>query len=204
MIAMTRHASASIVALRAGDGCYVWTLSDQGCPWREVDIREALKKNYTPIYKTDGVIFSGHGAGRSRSTNKTAAMSTFEDMANFFTETGVLGNIAPGVLGDNPRIAYNDVATIVKHLPLDIAATKSQLKTKVAHKEGITYNKKVSTDCANYINNVWETSTDEQKLCYDLNLCQSYLNDSQQKMSERDKILERMSNEFGLTLVLSH
>jgi hypothetical protein len=203
-IAMTKRASASIVALRAGDGCYVWTLADQSCPWREVDIRVALSKGYTPVYKADGVIFSGHGAGRSRSTNKTAAMSTFDDLGNFFLENNVVGNIAPGVLGDNPRIAYNDVPTIVKHLPLDIACTKSQLRTKVAHKEGISFQKKHCDDCARYVNKLWGTATDEQKLWYDLNLCQGYLDDYAGKAKERDDVLERMAKEMGLSLERSH
>jgi hypothetical protein len=198
-IAMTKRASASIVALRAGDGCYVWTLADQSCQWKEVDIRVALSKGYKITYKTDGVIFSGHGAGRSRSTNKTAAMSTFDDLADFFETNGIAGNIAPGVLGDNPRIAYNDIPTIIKHLPLDIACTKSQLKTIVAHKEGITYTNKHNDDCARYINKVWETSTDEKKLHFDLNLCQRYLTNFEGKSNERDAILERMAKEFGLS-----
>lgn len=203
-IAMTRRASASIVALRAGDGCYVWTLADQSCPWREVDIRVALSKGYTPVYVTDGVIYSGHGAGRSRSTNKTAAMTTFDDLGNFFRETDVVGNIAPGVLGDNPRIAYNDVATIVKHLPLDIACTKSRLRTRVAHKEGITYTAKHCDDCARYINKMWSTATDEEKLWYDINLCQKYLDDYKGKDAERNAILERIAKEYGLDLERSH
>ena len=203
-IAMTRRASASIVALRAGDGCYVWTLADQSCPWREVEMREAIAKGYTPVYRTDGIIFSGHGAGRSRSTNKTAAMSTFDDVANFFKETGVIGNIAPGVLGDNPRIAYNDVPTIVKHLPLEIACTKSQLKTRVTHKEGIDFKKKTCDDCARFINAAWATATDEEKLTFDINLCQNYLEDYAGKAMERDGILERMSKVFGLSLERSH
>jgi hypothetical protein len=203
-IAMTRRASASIVALRAGDGCYVWTLADQTCPWKEVDIRVALSKNYKPVYKTNGVIFSGHGAGRSRSTNKTAAMSTFDDLADFFDTHNIAGNIAPGVLGDNPRIAYNDVPTIIKHLPLDIACTKSLLKTRVAHKEGITYTNKHNDDCGRYINKVWETSSDEKKLHYDLNLCQRYLTNFEDKAKERDAIVERMATEFGLSLERSH
>lgn len=203
-IAMTRRASASIVALRAGDGCYVWTLVNQTCPWREVPIRDALALNYTPVYSTDGVIFSGHGAGRSRSTNKTATMSSFEDVANFFKSNGIAGNIAPGVLGDNPRIAYNDIPTIIKHLPLNIACTKSQLKTKVAHKEGITYNKKHCMDCAEYINKMWKTATNEQKLAYDLNLCQNYLKDYEAKSKERDAIIESMATEMGLSMERSH
>ena len=203
-IAMTRRASASIVALRAGDGCYVWTLADQSCPWREVEMREAIAKAYTVVYTTDGIIFSGHGAGRSRSTNKTAAMSTFDDVSEFFDTMGVVGNIAPGVLGDNPRIAYNDVPTIVKHLPLEIACTKSQLRTRVAHKEGIDFKKKTCDDCARFVNARWAMATDEQKLTYDINLCQSYLDNYEGKAKERDAVLERMSKEFGLSLERSH
>ncbi len=203
-IAMTKRASASIVALRAGDGCYVWTLADQSCPWVEVDIRVALSKGYTPVYKTDGVIFSGHGAGRSRSTNKTAAMSSFEDVNNFFESNDVIGNIAPGILGDNPRIAYNDVQTIIKHLPLEIACTKSQLKTKVAYKEGITYTNKHIDNCARFINSVWSSSSNEKKLWFDLNLCQKYLDDYEGKNKEREAILEKIAKEYNLSLERSH
>ncbi len=203
-IAMTKRASASIVALRAGDGCYVWTLADQSCDWKEVDIRVAIQKGYTPVSKTDGVIFSGHGAGRSRSTNKTAEMSTFEDLDNFFSTNDIAGNIAPGVLGDNPRIAYNDVPTIIKHLPLTIACTKSQLRTRVAHKEGITYTNKHNDACGRYINSVWEKSSDLKKLHFDLNLCQKYLTDYEGKDKERNAILEQIAKEYNLSLERSH
>jgi hypothetical protein len=131
-------------------------------------------------------------------------MTTFDDLGNFFREFDVVGNIAPGVLGDNPRIAYNDVATIVKHLPLDIACTKSMLRTRVAHKEGITYTARFCDDCARYINKMWLAATEEEKLWYDINLCQKYLDNYQGKDKERNAILEKMAKEFGLTLERSH
>lgn len=203
-ISMTRRASASIVALRAGDGCYVWTLADLNCEWKEVDIRVAVSKNYQVVNECDGIIFSGHGAGRARSTTKTAGMSTFKDVHDFFNSGQIWGNIAPGVLGDNPRIAYNDVPTILTHLPLDIACTKSQLKTKVAHKEGISTDPKHCKACAAYIESVWSTSSPDQKLCYDLNLCRKFLKDYDGMAKQRDEYLESLAKDMGLTLERSH
>lgn len=193
-IAMTKRASASIVALRAGDGCFVWTLADLTCQWRECDVRDAIAKtedDYRIVHESPDIIYSGHGAGRSRSTNLTAKMSTFEDVMAFYEESNVVGNIAPGILGDHPRIAYNDVDTIVKLLPLDISCTKSRLKTLVSYKEGITYSKNCMDCCANYIMKKWDSSSDDVKLWLDINVCQ-------RSMSKRD--YKRMDDERSIIL----
>lgn len=196
-IAMTKRASASIVALRAGDGCFVWTLADLTCQWREEDIQSAIAKvnqGYTVVHSCPDVIYSGHGAGRSRGTAKTAGMSTFEDIVAFYEETGVVGNVAPGVLGDNPRIAYNDVPTIMKHLPLDIACTQSCLKTMVSFKEGISYHKHSMKLCADYILEHWPTATDDRKLWLDINVCQQFMDKAiyTQMNDERAEILKHL------------
>jgi hypothetical protein len=78
-------------------------------------------------------------------------VSTFADVAAFHKEAGVVGNNAPGLLGDNPRIAYNDVPTIIARLPLAQACTHAQLKTVVAFKEGISQARPDVQACADYI-----------------------------------------------------
>ena len=193
-IAMTKRASASIVALRAGDGCFVWTLADLSCQWREMDIQSAIEKRYTIVHSSPDIIYSGHGAGRSRGTAKTAEISTFKDVVAFYEETGVVGNVAPGVLGDNPRIAYNDVPTIMKHLPLDIACTQSHLKTMVSFKEGITYQKRSMKLCADYILEHWPTATEDRKLWLDINVCQQSMDKAvyTQMNNERAEILKHL------------
>ena len=153
-IAMTRGATASVVALRAGDGCVMWTLADARCAAREADIREGVERlgaGFAQVYESPDVLYSGHGAGRARATNQTAKLSTFADVAAFHKEAGVVGNNAPGLLGDNPRIAYNDVPTIIARLPLAQACTHAQLKTVVAFKEGISQARPDVQACADYI-----------------------------------------------------
>jgi hypothetical protein len=189
-VAMSKRASSSIVALRAGEGCYVWTMVDLNCMWKEVDMKTASDKNYTIVHKADGVIYSGHGAGRSRATNKTAKMSTFEDICSFCEDNHFVSNYAPGLLGDNPQIAYNDVATVVKFLPLDIACTKSWLKTVVAYKEGMDHNFKYIKTCSEYIEKNWYLVPRYKRLLYDINLCQANLSLFKTYTKEREKILE--------------
>jgi len=58
-----------------------------------------MLEGYTTVHHADGVIYSGHGAGRSQSTTKTAKASTFDDLMAFYNEADVVGNVAPGVLG---------------------------------------------------------------------------------------------------------
>ena len=197
-VAMSKRSSASIVALRAGEGCYVWTLADPSCNWKEEDLQTALLKNYTTIYKCDGVIYSGHGAGRSQSTTATAKMTTFEDVVKFYDEYNIIGNIAPGILGDNPRIAYNDVNTIIKQLPLDIACTSSLLKTVVTFKEGIVYQKDYIKKCADYITKNWNISSNARKLWLDINVCAQMLkeDDFSRFIKEREEIMNQYKQLF--------
>ncbi len=197
-VAMSKRSSASIVALRAGEGCYVWTLADISCNWKEEDLQTAIKKNYTVVYKCDGIIYSGHGAGRSQSTTATAKMSTFEDVVNFYDEYKIIGNIAPGILGDNPRIAYNDVNTIIKQLPLDIACTRSLLKTVVTFKEGITYQKEYIKKCADYITKNWNEYVNHRKLWLDINVCSLMLKEEDflKFTKEREEIMIQYKQQF--------
>lgn len=206
-IAMTKRASASIVALRAGDGCYVWTLADAGCTWYEQRVQDAVTKikeeGYTAVHETPAVVYSGHGAGRARASTKTAAMSSFADVVAFYEEQGIVGNVAPGVLGDNPRIAYNDVPTILSHLPLHLAATKSQLATRVTYKEGIvTWPKTLNEQCADYIAEVWSSMSDTRKLWLDATLCLSTKQKEvmQKCIEERESIYTRIAEELGFAL----
>ena len=200
-IAMTKRASASIVALRAGDGCFVWTLADPTCSWYEQRVQgavEKVKQGYIPVHETSAVVYSGHGAGRARASTKTAAMSSFADVVAFYEEQGIVGNVAPGVLGDNPRIAYNDVPTILSHLPLHLAATKSQLATRVTYKEGImTWPKTTIEQCAEYIVSVWDTCSDTHKLWLDATLCLSTKQKDNMKnyIEERETIYTRIAGE---------
>jgi hypothetical protein len=204
-IAMTKRASASIVALRAGDGCYVWTLADPTCTWYEQQVQDAVTKvkeqGYTPVHETPAVVYSGHGAGRARASTKTAAMSSFADVTAFYEEQGIVGNVAPGVLGDHPRIAYNDVPTILSHLPLHLAKTKSQLATRVTYKEGIvTWPKTLNEQCGDYIAKVWSTSSNNRKLWLDATLCLStkHKETMQKCVEEREVIYAQFAKELGM------
>lgn len=182
-VAMTKRASASIVALRAGEGCYVWTMVDSDCPWQEMSVAEAVHLGYRIVYEADGVVFSGHGAGRSQGTGVTARESTFEDVMAFYLEEGIVGNIAPGILGDNPRKAYKDVTKIMAELPLHLACTKSQLRTKVSYKEGLSYKKREIEQCADYIKKVWDTVPENRRQWLDVRLCQRYMGDESKDQS---------------------
>lgn len=182
-IALSKRASAAIVALRAGDGCYLWTMVDASCNWEETEIKQALVLNYKVVYEADGVIYCGHGAGRSQSTRETAEKSTFEDVMSWYAECGIVGNIAPGVLGDNPRIAYKDADAIIDELPIEDACTHSQLRTRVTYKEGISYNASAKASCAEFIRKIWphlinvtlNNRLAHRKLWMDLNLCRVHL-----------------------------
>jgi hypothetical protein len=201
-IAMTKRASASIVALRAGDGCFVWTLADPTCPWYEQKIQDAVTKvkeqGYQTVHSTPAVVYSGHGAGRIRATMKTAAMASFEDVVAFYEEQSVAGNVAPGILGDHPRIAYNDIPTILAHLPLHLAATKSRLATCVSYKEGIVnWPKEPIEKCAAYIESVWNSCSETRKLWLDVNLCigTSHKEAMLRYLGEREEIYKKLTAE---------
>lgn len=149
-IAVDCHSSSAIVALRAGEGCIAFTLVDPDCPWRDVPLQQVKELGYdqfTHIFNADevtkeegrGIVFAGHGAGRTQGTSVTARMSNFDDLAAFFARNDMVANMAPGMLGDNPEIAYKPSSQILPTLPLDIACTVTKLKTRVSHKEGMTY-----------------------------------------------------------------
>lgn len=170
-VAMTKKASASIVALRACEGCYVWTLVDDSCDWEEEDVLKAFNKKYETVYKCDEIIFSGHGAGRCQASCVTKYATTYSDLVEFFNENKIAGNIAPGILGDNPKIAYNNIETVIKNLPLEIACTKSLLKTHVSYKEGLLFSSKLEKELAVYIKEVWNTIDEHEKLRLDIETC---------------------------------
>jgi hypothetical protein len=128
-------------------------------------------------------------------------MSSFADVTAFYEEQGIVGNVAPGVLGDHPRIAYNDVPTILSHLPLHLAATKSQLATRVTYKEGIvTWPKTLNEQCGDYIAKVWSTASDTRKLWLDATLCLSTKHKEvmQKCVEEREVIYAQFAKELGM------
>jgi hypothetical protein len=207
-IAMTRRSAASIVALRAGDGCLLWTLADPTCATYETPLAEGVSKirdeGFTQVYDSPDVLFAGHGAGRARPTSQTAKMSTFKTVVAFHDAQGMVGNISPGLLGDNPECAYNDVHVVKQSLPLSEACTMSQLKTLVAFKEGICYMPRDNEACAAYIRETWRTSTPAEKLTLDLNLVQRILGESVyvDMAAERDQILRDFCARFRHPCVL--
>ncbi len=186
-VSMSKQASSSIVALRAGDGCLLYTLADPKIKWREVTMKEALAKNYETIYSCDDIVFSGHGAGRSQSTAKTMRQSTYEDVYNFYNEHKVVGPINPAIIGDNPRTAYKDVETVLRELPLHLACTSSKLRTKVTHKEGISFHGKNKKECAQFIKKMWDVVENHEKLVFDIVLCFRELGDSIHTMKKEQE-----------------
>lgn len=189
-VSMSKRASSSIVALRPGDGCLLYTMADSTVKWREVTMKEALEKNYETVYECDDIVFSGHGAGRSQSTHKTMKQSTYEDVYNFYKEAGVVGPINPAIIGDNPRTAYKDVETVLKELPLHLACTSSKLRTRVTHKEGISFIQKNKKDCAEFIKKMWDIVPMEEKLMFDIVLCTRELPGIDAMKIEQDSIYE--------------
>ena len=198
-IAIDRHGSSGIVALRAGEGCVVFTLVDATCPWREATLREAGELNYKPVFDAgDGVIFAGHGAGRSQSTSETARQSKFADIAAFFEKNEMVGNIAPGVLGDNPEVAYKPSSEILPKLPLSIACTSSLLKTRVSHKEGITYKKAMTCACGEYIESAGANKSEFASLWCDYNLVKSAIKPETYDAgcAMRDQLMARLESKY--------
>lgn len=193
-VSMSKRASSSIVALRPGDGCLLYTMADPTIKWREVTMKEALDKKYETIYECNDIVFSGHGAGRSQSTHKTMKQSTYEDVYNFYKEMDVVGPINPAIIGDNPRTAYKDVETVIKELPLHLACTSSKLRTRVTHKEGISFIQKNKKDCAEFIKKMWGTVPLEEKLMFDIVLCTRELPDIENMKNEQADIYEGLRN----------
>ena len=153
---------------------------------------------YAQVFDSVDVLYAGHGAGRARPTNKTAKMSTFAAVVAFHDAQGMVGNIAPGLLGDNPECAYCDAQVVMKALPLGEACTVSQLKTLVAFKEGICFMPRDYEACAAYILGVWSSATPATKLSLDLNLVQRILGpDTYRAMAaEREEIYQEFHQRF--------
>lgn len=191
-VSMCKRASASIVALRAGEGSIVWTMADGSKQWREVSLGEAIALNYTPVYSSSEVVYSGHGAGRSRSTTKTASLSTFGDIVDFFKEHDVVGNIAPGVLGDNPSSAYKPLEAVIAALPTESACTLTYLRTRVSYKEGLSFKGPETKSCAEFIEANWDVENDDI-LQYDLNASARFLSRHQEMVEEQNKVWENNS-----------
>jgi hypothetical protein len=199
-IAVTKRASAAIIALRAGEGCLVFLLADATCPWMEMDISSAVKllsDGYFPVYKTDGVVFAGHGAGRRQSTTKTENMSSFQDIAQYFKDAEIIANIAPGILGDNPKIAYRSSEDIIPHLPLDIAASWSFLKTLVSHKEGISFKIDTIRKCAEHISAIPITDSIEM-VHHDINVVRRVMDkaEADDRFAASERVFARLKNKY--------
>lgn len=199
-VVMTRRAAVSIIALRAGEGCFLWTLADPTCAWRASSVAAAVQARdagYAVVAGATDILSSGHGAGRARSTSATSKASSFEDVAAFFAEEGVVGNLAPGVLGDNPRSAYKDSAAVVATLPLDTARTSGFLKTRVSYKEGISYTQRENEGCAEWIKAAWPTATPDERLAMDINLCANALPAFDDWRTWRDSYIKTLDAEFA-------
>lgn len=173
-ISVTTRASSSIVALKAGEGCVAFVLSNPENQWKEVTMQESSKLvgdgyEVNPEHSTwnDSILFAGHGAGRKQATSITENEYKFDDLVEYFGERGVIANIAPGVLGDHPS-GYKDVSEIISKLPLGISTSHSYMKTLVSYKEGLPKGPKMSKRLAGYVKKNWDTMTDTQKICIDL------------------------------------
>ena len=197
-VAVPRQAAAVIVALRAGEGCVAFTLVDPECPWREASLEEARSLGYESVLDAgDGVVFAGHGAGRAQSTTETERQSTFKGMADFCQCHGIVANVAPGVLGDNPEIAYKPSTDILCHLPLDIARTQTMLRTRVSHKEGITFKKAPSVAFGAHVTATYQDH-ELAPLWLDWNLARAHISDAvyEDGCRKRDEIFATLSAKF--------
>ena len=201
-VAVSRRESAVIVALRAGEGCVVFTLVDPSCPWRESALAD-VPADYQAVFDAgDGVVFAGHGAGRAQSTSETARQSTFSELAGLFAREGIAGNLAPGVLGDNPGRAYKPSAEILPHLPLDGAATRSMMRTCASHKEGLSFRKADVAACAQYVQGAYKAHPLAPLWC-DFNLVRGHLPDAdyEEGVAMRDALLAALSLKYKKLLV---
>lgn len=177
-IAVSARSSSSIVALKAGDGCVVFVLSDPECEWEESTEHDHYEMTLKKEEWSDGIVFAGHGAGRRQSTTKSENEYKFDDLVEFFNGINVTANIAPGVLGDHPGGAYKDTKEVIEKLPLDIAVNYSYLRTMVSYKEGLPKGPNMSKRLAGYVNKNWGTMTDKDKVCIDITLIQKELGSS--------------------------
>jgi hypothetical protein len=96
-------------------------------------------------------------------------------MLEYYHRNGIIGNLSPNVLGDNPEIAYKSVEEVRKYLPESRALSKDRLRTRVNHKEGIDPRPHFRTKFADFVMKHWKTMTDEEKLMCDLILVKSDL-----------------------------
>ena len=78
-------------------------------------------------------------------------------------------------------------------LPLDIAHTKSMLQTRVSHKEGITYKKKLLSNCADFIKKYYN-KTELSPLLMDFNLVKGCMEPEMYALgcNKRDEIMKRL------------
>lgn len=169
-VALSRRCDIGIVALRAGDGCDLFILNDPDAKWVEIENSDSMYSHYTQIFDlglTD-LCFAGHGAGRSGSATATSKQSSYDTMMEYYGKIGFIGNISPGIIGDNPEIAYKAPAEIRDKLPLDTAVYHTNLKTLVNHKEGINY--RWSKQFARFCVEKYATLTDDAKLWLDMGL----------------------------------
>ena len=196
-IAIDKRSSSGIVALRAGEGCVVFTLVDPTCKWREMKLMDAIALQYETVYHADGVIECGHGAGRTQSTTITEKSSTFEELHRFFDANHIVANIAPGVLGDNPEKAYKPSSEILPLLPLNIAHTQSMLRTRVNHKEGLVYKKQLMADCADFVKKYYK-ETELSPLIMDFNLVKDGIGEEIYAIGcqTRDEIMTRLELKY--------
>lgn len=181
-ISVSSRASSAIVALKAGEGCVVFVMSDPDNHWKEVTMQESnhlVEEGFevNPEHSSweNSILFAGHGAGRKQATTITEHQFEFGDLVSYFEERGVLANIAPGVLGDHPD-GYKDAGEIVSKLPLDTAISHSFMKTLVSYKEGLpTKGPRMTKRLAGYVKENWTSMTSVQKACIDLNLIRNEL-----------------------------
>ena len=196
-IAIDKRSSSGIVALRAGEGCVVFTLVEPSCPWREMKLVEAIALNYETVFQADGVIECGHGAGRTQSTSQTEKSSTFEELHQYFDTNRIVANMAPGVLGDNPTKAYKPSSEILPLLPLDIAHTQSMLRTRVSHKEGMVYKKQLMASCAEFVKQHYN-QTELSPLIMDFNLVKDGIGEEIYALGckNRDELMTRLEIKY--------
>ena len=196
-IAISSRASCGIVALRAGEGVVVMVFLNPDAQWVECDLLDVHQYEHyaviQEIAQTD-ILLMGHGAGRSGSTTSTWKKSEYSMVLEFYRERGIVGGLSPGILGDNPTIAYKSVEEVRRHLPEDSAHAVGWLHTLVNHKEGIDNNPRVWKKFVEFVQGSWDNLSELEKLMCDLILVKSrmkYDDTWDQKMKEQEQIYEK-------------
>ena len=187
-IAISDDASCAIVALKAGEGNYFFSLANPDSECSEITIQKAYSLLETKKYELttnlndfdNHIILAGHGAGRKQSAGKTWGEFAFQDLVKYFTSYNVVGNLGPNVLGDHPD-GYKYVKDILGYLPLNRAITHSQLKTIMSFKEGIDNRPVWQNVCSDFFASTYlklgNTHSDMvYRAMYDLILCKNTLN----------------------------